>query len=489
MHHSPSVPNERLSLGWRGWLLVISVSMTVCCFELGSARALTEHEIYVAGRAKQTALEGNWLFPKIGDQFWLEKPPLLDWLVIISAKVFGGFTETTVRLPSALAGVGVVVLMTSLALQWFGPRVALVTGLVQTTAVYFITYARLAEADMLLTLIVGSAIFVFVRLQSIGGSWPKPRGHLAVLFWGLVGLSNLGKGPGFGPLLILVPCVGFLIWQRNSTSWRRMVSWPGFALAIAVGISWPLVVALRIPAAKETWRVLIVERALNGAGFEQPWWYYLVTWTWQLLPWTIALLFVVGASVNRARQERDSPDRFIWCWAILPIALLSFSRGKHHHYVIASLCAFSPLIALGLLRCGPRVATACLVLAVSGCLYAHARVLPANDPARDDRDFLRSVRSLVPAGAPLAATGGTEIARHIFYVDPPPVGVQNSLDLADRFAHVSTFFVIARQSAEQQLTKLGHIDVVAQSLHTRKEKSPADRFTLFRIETGALANP
>ncbi|MGZ5002814.1 MAG: ArnT family glycosyltransferase, partial [Chthoniobacterales bacterium] len=185
MHHSPSVPNERLSLGWRGWLLVISVSMTVCCFELGSARALTEHEIYVAGRAKQTALEGNWLFPKIGDQFWLEKPPLLDWLVIISAKVFGGFTETTVRLPSALAGVGVVVLMTSLALQWFGPRVALVTGLVQTTAVYFITYARLAEADMLLTLIVVSAIFVFVRLQSIGGSWPKPRGHLAVLFWAL----------------------------------------------------------------------------------------------------------------------------------------------------------------------------------------------------------------------------------------------------------------------------------------------------------------
>ncbi len=481
--------NQHPSLGWRGWLLVVSVSMTVCCFKLGDARALTEHEIYVAGGAKQMMLDRDWLFPKIGDQLWLEKPPLLHWLVAISATMFGGFTEATVRLPSALAGVGVVVLMTSLALHWFGTRVALVTGLVQTTAVYFITYARLAEADMVLALVVVSALFVFVRLHSIGGAWLKPSRHLAVLFWGLVGLSNLAKGPGFGPLLILTPCVGFLTWQRNRAGWRRMVSWPGFALAIALGVSWPLVAASRSPEALELWRRLIVGRALTGSGFGQPWSYYLTTWIWQLLPWTMALFLAAGGSLRRAKHQPDSPDRFLWCWAVLPIALLSFSHGKHHHYIIASLCAFSPLIALGLLRCGPRIATTCIVLAIAGCLYVHARVLPAQDPARYDRDFLRSVRSLVPPTVPLAATGGPEIARHIFYIEPPPEGVQNPADLAKRFAKIPIFYLIARRSVEPQLTRLGHLGVVAQSKYTRKEKNPADRFTLFRIETGALANP
>ncbi len=50
----------------------------------------------VAGGAKQMALDHDWLFPKIGNRLWLEKPPLLHWLVVVSAKLFGGFSETAV---------------------------------------------------------------------------------------------------------------------------------------------------------------------------------------------------------------------------------------------------------------------------------------------------------------------------------------------------------------------------------------------------------
>jgi 4-amino-4-deoxy-L-arabinose transferase-like glycosyltransferase len=161
------------SLGWRAWLLILSITITVCCFGLSDARTLTEHEIFVAGGAKQMALDHDWLFPKIGDHPWLEKPPLLHWLVIVSAKLLGGFFETAVRLPSVLAGLGVVIVMTLLGLRWFGARVAIFTALLHTTTVYFITYARLAETEMLLAFIVILALFVFVRLHSIGGVWPR----------------------------------------------------------------------------------------------------------------------------------------------------------------------------------------------------------------------------------------------------------------------------------------------------------------------------
>jgi 4-amino-4-deoxy-L-arabinose transferase-like glycosyltransferase len=75
------------SLGWRIWLLIPSVVIAVCCFKLGDARTLTEHEIYVAGGAKQMASDHDWLFPRFGDHFWLEKPPLLHCLTIVSAKL------------------------------------------------------------------------------------------------------------------------------------------------------------------------------------------------------------------------------------------------------------------------------------------------------------------------------------------------------------------------------------------------------------------
>jgi hypothetical protein len=226
---------------------------------------------------------------------------------------------------------------------------------------------------------------------------------------------------------------------------------------------------------------LIIERATSGAGFTQPWWYYLGTWAWQLLPWTGALLLAAGPSLRRALQQRDAPDRFLWCWAIIPIVLLSFSKGKHHHYIISCLCAFTPLIALGLLRLGKRVAIASTVIAVLGCLYVHARVLPARDPARHDREFLASVRSSVTDGVPLFAIGGVEIARHIFYVDPPPEGLWiHNFD--ERLRETPAFFAIARRSFESQLAAFGRVRVVRQSVQTRKERSPADRFTLFHVE-------
>lgn len=478
---------EGASLGWRGWSLVVSVSLLVCCFDLGGARALTDHEILVAAPAKQMTIDGDWLFPKIGHHLWLEKPPLMHALAAISGKLFG-FSEAAVRLPAVFAGVGIVIFMTSLSLHWFGRRAAIVTGLVQTTAVYFLTYARLAEGEMLLAFIIVAALYVFVRLQRIGAAWPDPSPHLATLFWGLVGLTNLAKGPGLGVMLILLPCAGFLFWQRRPGSWRRMISWPGFILAIALGVAWQSIVAWRVPEATAIWRAMTLERAWTGGDFGQPWWYYLVTWSWQLLPWTAALLFAARDSLARARREPESPDRFLWCWAVLPIALLSLSRGKHHHYIISCLCAFSPLAALGLLRCGTRLTAASIALAIAGSLYVHAHILPAKDRSPYDRVFLRSVRSFVPPGIPLAAMSGQEIARHIFYVDPPPEGIWNPTDLAAKFGHVPVFYLITRRSAEPQLTKLGRTVVVAESLRTSKEKSPADRFTLFRIETGTSAN-
>jgi 4-amino-4-deoxy-L-arabinose transferase-like glycosyltransferase len=477
----PPPTNKNASLGWLTWLIILGISVLVCCYKLGDARTLTEHEVSVAGGAKQMAVDHDWLFPKIGDHLWLEKPPLLHWLVIGSARLFGKFSEATVRFPSVMAGVGIVVIMTKLALRWFGSGVAVLTGLVQTTTVYFITYARLAEAEMLLAFFIVLGLFLFVRLHSIGSPRLEQDRHSALLFWTVVGLSNMAKGLGFGPMVILVACFAYLLLERDSAAWRRTISWAGIMLGLAVAVAWPLtIVALRAPDAQMIWRANIEQR-LVGGPYDQPWWYYLTTAPWQLLPWTPALLLVAGPSLARAWHQNNSGERFLWCWALVPIAILTLFRGKHHHYIIAPLCALSPFCAVGLLRAGTRFASACIALAVGAIMFVDARIMPTRDRCRADCDFLKRVREMVPSDIPLAAAGGPEIARPIFYIEPPPLGVGNSTDLKMYFP-ATAFYVITRQREEPYLATLGRVDLVSQSRYTRGERDPSDRFTLFKVQ-------
>lgn len=482
-HYRTGPAGEPESFGWRNWFLVFAVGIVACGFQLGAARTLTEHEVWVAGGAKQMAIDHDWIFPKIGDQLWLEKPPLLHWLPIISAKLSGGFSEATVRIPSVLASLGVVGLMTAVAHRWFGRRVAIFTGLIQTTAVYFITYARLAEAEMLLAFFIVMALFVFVHLHAIGVPEPASHPALAVWFWIIVGASNLAKGLGFGPAMILAPCAAYLFWNRDRVGWRRMISWPGLIIGLVIALGWPVaVILLRAPDARALWESTLKLRTLGGMH-DEPWWYYLTTPWWQLLPWTPALLLAVAPSIGRARRDLKSPDRFIWCCFLVPIALLTLFHGKHHHYIIASLCLVSPLCALGLLRIRPYAAAAVVALVLAGMLYVHARVLPARDRCRDDVEFLKSVRARVPSNVPLAATGGQEIARAMFYVDPMPQGVFYPSNL-DRYFSGKEFYLIARRREESSLKRFGAVEVIAESRHTRDEHNPADRFALFHIEPG-----
>ena len=51
---------------------------------------------------------GEWVVPRINGDFYTDKPILYFWLVLIASKIAGGVNEWTVRLPSALAGIGFV---------------------------------------------------------------------------------------------------------------------------------------------------------------------------------------------------------------------------------------------------------------------------------------------------------------------------------------------------------------------------------------------
>jgi len=347
--HSPRGIRPFGRVGWASQrtLLVLTAVLYLTC--LGSNRALTDHEALMAGSAKQMVQQGDWLLLRIGDQLWLEKPPLPQWLAAITAIEFGVFNEWTMRLPFALTGIGLILVVTQLMSRLLGPKLGLLAGFVQATSVYQISYARLAESDVLLQLFVMSAIAVFVDTEREREALSaRDQRRRLWAFWVLIGCTNLAKGLVFGTVLTLLTCGGWFLVRGDWWGWRRWFSPVGMIAAVVIAAAWPVAVVLSDPTALQLWTDHTVGRAAGSIGYTKPFWYYATTWPTQLLPWTPFFVIGLPASFRLLRSEPHGPDRFLWWWMLSQPLLLSLSSGKHHHYLIYALPACSAITARGL---------------------------------------------------------------------------------------------------------------------------------------------
>src|SRR5437867_5771582 len=58
---------------------------------------------------------GNYMVPQVGSNPYYRKPPLVNWLVAGSFKIFGTRNEWTARLPSALSVLTVAIVFVTVA--------------------------------------------------------------------------------------------------------------------------------------------------------------------------------------------------------------------------------------------------------------------------------------------------------------------------------------------------------------------------------------
>jgi 4-amino-4-deoxy-L-arabinose transferase-like glycosyltransferase len=532
------------------WAAIFGYAGLLYGINLGGAHALTDHEILVAGVARQMAADGTWGMLLIGDNPWLEKPPLPHWLAALSGSIFG-FSEWAVRLPSALAGVGTVLVVAGAAARAFGPAVGLLTGLIQASCFYMLRYARLAEADMLLCLLVTAALAI-VHVLGTSSDMPERRvRRLALAFWLLLGLCNLAKGPLLGAGIVVSAGLAWAAWRRDATVLKRLWHPPGIVLMLAIWAAWPLAVWVQGygDALAEAWGAHIVGR-ISGefSTTGKPFWHYATTIPVQSLPWLPALPVGLWAAFAKAGRDRRDPAWFFLAWTLVPVVLLSIPQDKHHHYIIHALPGLSPFMALGLLAVGDgyramraewrerlarlSLAAAGLVavggaaagfvrpelvahvwwpsgivaaaLAASGLLLRRGRIggmaaavflavlaigavlrsdlVPRRDPSAADRAFLVRVEDMVPEDARLVAAGGTDVARFVFQIDRPTARAWSVGEVGEGAPPGEAFFVLTRARNEPALQDLGSVIPVAQSDRARFERSPRDRFTLYRVD-------
>jgi 4-amino-4-deoxy-L-arabinose transferase-like glycosyltransferase len=260
---------------------------------------------------------------------WNTKPPLLIWMQALSMHLFG-YSLWAFRLPTALAALGLTVLVIGFAKRWLGGALAgLLAGLALLSSYGFVRYhvARNGDYEALLLLFTTTQVLAaFAWLQT-----RKPR-YLLILGTA-VGLAVLTKSVAG---LFLLPGIAIEIIRRGRLllMLRQPAAWAAAALAIGPPGLWYW---LREYAQLGYWQA-VWQNELGGrmgSALEQnagPWYFYLKNFVGPtFLYWLPSLWVIVACWVLAQRPVRRPAHRFLTlvAWSGAPlVVLISTARTK-----------------------------------------------------------------------------------------------------------------------------------------------------------------
>jgi dolichol-phosphate mannosyltransferase len=322
------------------FLLVVAV---VLFFLRLQAPLLEPQEPRYAEIPRQMLNEGRMLVPVLHGQPYLDKPPLLYWLVMGSYSVFG-VHDWAARLIPGLAGVLTILLTYVWGRSVIGERAGLCGALLLCLSVGFVYRERMLNMDSLLCLDVTAALASAHVALTVG---PVLRWRWWLLSAAACGLGLLTKGP-VTLMLVLAPLLAYP-WLDPRCARIRFRSWSAFLLlAVVVAAPWYAAVMVHEPEFAYTffWRHH-VERFLTPFDHEKPALFYLPGLLAGMLPWTLLLPGFVRFLIRRplrSAHRRPAALGFFLLSALWCLIFFSASGCKRPAYILPAM----PLLALAL---------------------------------------------------------------------------------------------------------------------------------------------
>ena len=336
-------------------------------------------------------------------------------------------------------------------------------------------------------------------------------------FFAGLGATALVKGLGFGAVLAGSAVAATLIWDRDRRATRALLDPKGWALAGALALTWPALVAIRLPAAVSLWTLHVTDRLASHPEhfIGGPWWEYGPAVLNQALPWTPLALMGAWPSLLRAigAKGRGGVDRLLWAWSVVPVLVLSAATVKNAHYAIHALPPLAAWAALGLTQVGTRLvrrrgwspssvrlgAVALFVGLGLACGLGHLGLGPRFDRRGGEWAWCETIGRDLDPGLPLVVLYEDydrkpypspfgpvphDWAVRLYYLKRPASWRQGVDDLAARppGPASSAYALLGRERDLPALRAIGRVEPLM--------KGPADRFdrefTLFRITPARL---
>src|SRR5579884_1842614 len=141
----------------RAALIAAGIAALVTIPGLGNGTLWDNSETAYGEVAREILITHDWVVMHLNGSPWFVQPPLYFWIAALCAKVFG-LTSFALRLPSALATIGMGFAVTYTLARSFGARAGIYAGVALSTCLMQAIVGRLAIMDALLDFAVAISI-------------------------------------------------------------------------------------------------------------------------------------------------------------------------------------------------------------------------------------------------------------------------------------------------------------------------------------------
>jgi len=334
---------------WHLYLVVLLVAGAIYLGCIISPPSLMDDVDAVHGQISRTMLtSGDWVTMRLDGVAYLEKAPLVYWLIAIFYKIFG-VHDWAARIPIALSAVGLAWLTATFATWAFGKRVGFYAGLCMATCIGIFLFTRILIPDVMLTFTTALAMWAFLRALDI--EEPHPR------FWAFVLAASLGTGLLLKSLIsVLFPCAAAIIYLLfthelfSKETWKRLHVFSGTAVVLLIAAPWHVLATLRNPPYFAftlhsgpgqyhgfLWFYFVNEQLLRFLNLRYPrdyntvprLYFWLLHLVW-LFPWSV--YFPAIAKLSFKPVDRAGRTRLLaLCWTGFVLVFFTFSTTQEYY--------------------------------------------------------------------------------------------------------------------------------------------------------------
>jgi 4-amino-4-deoxy-L-arabinose transferase-like glycosyltransferase len=407
------MPGNRASI----YLIVLLAAVAVYCGTMISPPSLMDDVDAVQAQIARNMLRsGDWVTARLDGIPYLEKAPLIYWLIGGCFKLFGAY-DWVARIPVALAAVLLCWLTAAFGGWAFGRRAGTLAGVVIATCAGMFLFTRILIPDVMLTAAIAFAMWAFLR--ALDEQEPHPR------LWAMALAASLGVGMLLKSTVgVLFPVAAALIYLGltgqlfSRAVWKRLHPFSGAAVALVIAAPWHVLATLRNPPYFDftlrslpgqyhgfLWFYFMNEQVLRFLNLRYPrdydtvplvyFWLFHLLW---LFPWSVYFPAVVKMTASKNRPEapgipadhrRQDRRRYLprpvdragrarllaLCWIGFVLVFFSFSTTQEY-YSMPCYPALALLLGAGMADGGAWVKRGTRVLQVlAGAAGALALVL------------------------------------------------------------------------------------------------------------------
>ena len=346
--------------------------------------------------ARNMLTSGDWVTARLDGVVYMEKAPLIYWMMAVSYKIFG-VHDWSARIPVVLASISLAWITAAFGMWAFGRLAGFYAGLCISTCVGLFLFTRIQIPDVMVAAAMALSMWSFLR--AIDDDEARPR-TWALVFAATLGTSLLLKSL-IGVVFPVAACVVYLAVTRQFGLWRRLRPLSGIAVVIATAAPWHILATLRNPPYLDLtlhsapgdyhgflWFFVMNEQVLRFLNLRYPRdyntvprvWFWLFHLVW-LFPWSI--YFPAVARLSFRPVDRAGKTRLLaLCWTGFVLVFFTFSTTQEYYsmpcYPALALLLGSAMAAGGSwIKWGTRVLSmilACCAIA-AGALFFMTRGL------------------------------------------------------------------------------------------------------------------